>query len=87
LEAAPSTIVPVCTIDGVWPVGMPSARTSERRFGSGKWPRPELFTPMLCAVQRLPFRKVAAEQSVVERVQRLVLPVWARPRGRRSTAR
>jgi hypothetical protein len=67
-------------VSGRW--GCPSARTSERRYGSGRVATPELFTPMLCAVQRLPFRKVAANSRSSSASSVFVLPVWGAANGK-----
>jgi hypothetical protein len=47
LEAAPSKIVPDCTIDGVWPVEMPVSSYHRTAVRVGELATPELFTPML----------------------------------------
>src|SRR6476659_6051064 len=82
LEAAPSKSVPVCTIDGVWPVGMPLSSYQRTAVRVGEVATPELSTPMLCAVQRLPFRMVAANSRSSSASSVFVLPVWGAANGK-----
>ena len=82
LDAAPSKIVPDCTIDGVWPVGMPVSSYQRTAVRVGELATPELFTPMLCAVQSVPFRKVAANSRSSSASSVFVLPVWGAANGK-----
>src|SRR5436190_1923662 len=82
LEAAASKIVPDWWIVGVWPVGMPVSSYHLTAVRVGELATPELFTPMLCAVQSVPFRNVAANSRSSSASSVFVLPVCGAASGR-----
>ena len=81
-EEAPSKIVPDCTIDGVWPVGMPLSSYHRTPVRVGAVATPELFTPMLCAVQSVPSRNRAANRRSSSASSVFELPVWGAASGK-----
>src|SRR6266566_4178988 len=82
LEAGPSKIRPDCTMDGVWAVGMPINPYHRAAGRGGEVATPELFTPMLCAVHSVPFRKVAANSRSSSASSVIALPVWGAANGK-----